>query len=91
MIGMAASVIADRAADGSRECRQRTEELLNRIGLKGWCTLQRLIQLGDIGLMMPGMMNLHGPSIDVGLKRAMIKAERGQRMWKSHETKPPEA
>ena len=78
---MAAAVIANRRADLFRDCVEVLQQVFDRQFLEVGMVRQSLIELGDVGLVMLAMVDLHGLGIDVGLQRIERVAQRGQLVW----------
>ncbi len=62
---MSATVVADSAADVFRDAVEVLEQVFQAGGLQVWMFLQRRVQVGDVGLMMLGVMDFHRPRVDM--------------------------
>ena len=76
MVGVAAHVVAYAGADRFRYGGEIAEHVDNGLLGKLRSVLGETVQVGDIGLMMPRVVDLHGPGVDMRLQRVEGIAER---------------
>jgi len=65
---MAAAMVAHHGADCLGHVVEVAQKCVHAQVAEGGLFLERGIEIGDIGLMMFGMMNLHGAGIDEGFQ-----------------------
>src|SRR5262245_25610446 len=75
---MPAAIVADRCADALGHLVQAPDEILNRHALERALTLQRGVQVGNVGLVVLVMVQMHGLLVNVRLKRGVVVRQR----WK---------
>ncbi len=74
---MAAAVVADGVADIGGKGIDVGEELLQRPGLEIGASRDRLVQVGDVGLMVLAMVDLHRLRVDMGFQGVKGVGKRG--------------
>jgi hypothetical protein len=71
----ATAVVAHRVASRIGHVLDAAQELLDRLSVERGELLQGLVQLVRIRLVMFGVVDLHGPGVDVRLERAVVVAQ----------------
>mgnify|MGYP003694796483 CR=1 FL=1 len=72
MIGVAAAVVANGGANVFRDGIQITGSNLRPISsASSGLILERVVHVGDVSLMMLGVMNFHRARVDVRLERVV--------------------
>jgi hypothetical protein len=77
---MPAAVVADGRADLLRNLVEIENQLQRRLFLQRGVTLQRLVQIGHVGLVMFTVVNPHRRSVDVRLQGFGAIGQFGQLM-----------
>ena len=75
---MAAAVVAHGAADILRNVSQAADEIVDRLGGQVRMVGQRGVDVGDVGLVVLVVMELHGLGVDKRLERGVVIRKRGQ-------------
>ena len=81
MVRVAAAVVAHRGADRLRQFAKLAQHAGQPHGRHLRVVLHRRIQVGDIGRVMPVMVDLHGLRVDVRLVRVRRIGQRRQGEW----------
>ena len=87
VVGVASAVVADRSANVFRDIGQAAYQIVYRLGGQIGMAGQGGVQVGDVGLVMLVVVDLHGFRIDKRLERGVVVRKR----WKfvSHLGKSP--
>jgi hypothetical protein len=78
VVPVAAAVVANGSADCFRDAADALAEILDALALQVGMALKRVIQIGDVSLMMLPVMNLHRLGVDVWFERRVVIRERGK-------------
>ena len=68
LIGMAATMVADRPLQGGWQGVEAAQQILNRQCGQLWRPFQCGVEVVDIGLVMTAVVDLHGQCIDMGFQ-----------------------
>ena len=68
MIGMTAAVIPHHRANGFRNGVKVLDQILDRFSGEIGMIFKRIINVGDVSLVMLGVMDLHRPRVDMRLE-----------------------
>ena len=71
MIGVAAAVVAHGGANVFRHGIQDCESNLRPISLRARVVLERVVKVGDVSLVMLGVMDFHRARVDVRFERVV--------------------
>jgi len=78
---MPAAVVPHGSANGVRHRREVLDKGLDRLGFEGRIAGDGLVEVGDVGLVMLAVVNLHRLSVDVRFQGFLRVGEWGQLMW----------
>ena len=79
VVGVTAAVVAHRGTDRLRHLLDPAQEVLDALGGEVRMSLEGVVQLRDVRLVVPVVVDLHRPGVDVGFQGVGGVRQRGQR------------
>ena len=78
VVGMSAAIVAHGRPDGFGHRVQVRDQVLDRLALKLRMVLERVVEVGDVGLVVLRVVDLHRLGVDVRLERSVVVRQRRQ-------------